>query len=117
MQKALFVLFALIFFFPKPLLSAGYSETISLSAMQSFSGLTRNEILNKRLRAVQTSPVFGNIYDYHPSEGVFQIEDGLPKTEPLFLSFGIKNNCLFYRSFSYKLFPNDMIFSYSSFFI
>ena len=46
--------------------------------MQEFSGLTKEEILNKRLNAVQSSPVFGILRNYRPSEEVFQIEDGLP---------------------------------------
>ena len=78
MKKTLLVLSVLAGFSPKPLLSAGYSETIPLSAMQEFSGSTKADILNRRLRAVQTSPVFGNLRDYRPSEDVFQIEDGLP---------------------------------------
>lgn len=54
------------------------TEFIPIAPMQKFSGLTKAEILSKRLSAVKSSPVFGDVSDYRPSDGVFQIEDGLP---------------------------------------
>ena len=54
------------------------AESVILSPMEIFSGLSKNEILIKRIKAVRSSPVFGNITEYRPSESVFQIEDGLP---------------------------------------
>ena len=54
------------------------SGSIGLTAMEKFSGLTKDEILKKRSAAVKASSVFGNLIDYRPSESVFQIEDGLP---------------------------------------
>ena len=46
--------------------------------MEEFSGLKSAEILRKRINAVKTSSVFGNLKEYRPSDSVFQIEDGLP---------------------------------------
>lgn len=93
MPKALLFLFVLALFSPKPLLSAGYSESIDIAPMQNFSGLSKDEILSKRLRAVRTSPVFGDIYDYRPSDSVFQIEDGFPWIGAYELTcFGLKGS-------------------------
>lgn len=88
MRKTFFFLFVFLFFHPKFSSGADYdryrtssvltSGTIALAPMEKFSGLTRDEILNKRVSAVRTSSVFGNIRDYRPSGSVFQIEDGLP---------------------------------------
>lgn len=53
------------------------ARTVFLRDMQSFSGLSKNEILQKRTDAVRRSIVFGNA-DYTPSPAVFQIDDGAP---------------------------------------
>ena len=74
MRKAFLVLFFLVFFFQEK----GFAETIPVAPMQKFSGLTKDEILAKRLRAVRNSRVFGHLGDYRPSAAVFQIEDGYP---------------------------------------
>ena len=88
MRKFFFFLLALSVLFPKSSFGAEYggyssnsypmSGTIVLSPMEKFSGLSRTDVLNKRISAVKTSSVFGNIPDYRPSGSVFQIEDGLP---------------------------------------
>ena len=49
---------------------------IPIKPMQEFSGLSANEILNKRISAVQNS-IFRD-KNYIPSPSVFQIEDNLP---------------------------------------
>lgn len=54
------------------------SATIFIKPMEEFSGLKKEEILNKRIAAVKNSPVFKNLKDYTPSSSVFQIEDNLP---------------------------------------
>lgn len=53
------------------------ARTVFLRDMQPFSGLSKNEILQKRTDAVRRSIVFGNA-DYTPSSAVFQIDDGAP---------------------------------------
>lgn len=53
------------------------ARTVFLRDMQPFSGLSKNEILQKRTDAVRRSIVFGDA-DYTPSPAVFQIEDGAP---------------------------------------
>ena len=80
MLKLSFVLFFFSCFFPALSSRAENAtpETIRFSPLQEFSGLTKSEILEKRVQAVKNSPVFGDRADYTPSESVFQIEDGLP---------------------------------------
>lgn len=88
MRKTFFFLLASLFFYPKLSFCSGYdryssnsfltSGPIVLAPMEKFSGLSRTDVLNKRISAVKTSPIFGNQPDYSPSDGVFQIEDGLP---------------------------------------
>lgn len=51
---------------------------VPLNDMQPFSGLTREEILQKRKNAVYRSTVFGARSGYEPSASVFQIDDGAP---------------------------------------
>ena len=58
--------------------SGAQSTEIRLKKMQAFSGLSKKEILNRRIAAVNNSPVFGNGTPYRPADRVFQIEDGLP---------------------------------------
>ena len=69
------------------------SGSVRIAPMQEFSGLMKEEILNKRLSAVEASPVFGNRPDYSPSGSVFQIEDGLPWISAYEITcFGVKKS-------------------------
>ena len=74
MKKFIFFLGALWFV---PSVSGAVERDLPVYPMQDFSGLSREEILNKRLAAVQDS-IFGDRADYQPSPSVFQIEDNLP---------------------------------------
>ncbi|HAW33519.1 MAG TPA: hypothetical protein DCX19_02630 [Alphaproteobacteria bacterium] len=51
---------------------------VPLNGMQRFSGLSRDEILQKRKAAMFQSTVFGGRSGYAPSAAVFQIDDGAP---------------------------------------
>ena len=51
---------------------------ISISPMENFSGLSKDRILEKRIDAMNTSPLFSHMRNYSPSQSVFRIDDGLP---------------------------------------
>lgn len=53
------------------------NTNINLTPMQGFSGLNKNEILKKRISAVQKSGLFSST-QYNPSKDVFMLVDNLP---------------------------------------
>ncbi len=53
-------------------------EEIRINEMIPFSGLSSQEILDMRKKAVKTSPVFYDLKDYEPSRNVFDIADNTP---------------------------------------
>ena len=57
--------------------SFAWGETIHLSPMREFSGLSKTDVLNLRKSAVEHSNIFKGI-SYIPDERIFQIEDGQP---------------------------------------
>lgn len=73
-KKIIFFIFGITLFFCSPCFS--FPVNISLDPMQPFSGLSAREILDKRIRAVLSSPVFGDLESYVPSREVYQMEDG-----------------------------------------
>lgn len=50
---------------------------IPINSIIEFSGMSVDEILSLRKKAVNNSPLFSNLSDYKPNPDVFQIEDGL----------------------------------------
>ena len=56
---------------------SGEVVDIPISPMQNFSGLSKNRIVEKRIEAVGTSPIFSHL-NYSPSANFFQIKDGAP---------------------------------------
>ena len=53
-------------------------KKIYLNSMSELSGLSKQEILEKRKRIVQESDVFSKIKNYSPNPKVYKIEDNLP---------------------------------------
>ena len=73
-MKKIALLFTVLWLIPA--FARAFERELPISPMQSFSGLSRDVILGKRLKAVQNSIFVG--LDYLPSPSVFQIEDNLP---------------------------------------
>ena len=56
---------------------SGEVVNIPIHQMEDFSGLSKNRIIEKRIDAMRTSPIFSHL-NYYPSEQMFQITDGSP---------------------------------------
>lgn len=53
-------------------------KEIKLNDMSELSGLTKEEIFNKRIKLVKNSTVFADLKDYKPNPEVYKIEDNIP---------------------------------------